>query len=112
MNPDFRLNMNLMKMSGSCFFAFVIDLKRRVMIATVQQWGNEQGIVFPGHILRNLNLHIGDSVEVNIINEKIVIESVSIKYPKYNIRELVSRMPEDYHPEETDWGKPMGKEVW
>ena len=82
------------------------------MITTVQQWGNEGGIVFPGHILSNLNLHIGDSVEVNIINEKIVIESVSRRYPKYNITELVSRMPEDYHPEEADRGKPMGKEVW
>jgi len=82
------------------------------MITTVQQWGNEGGIVFPGHILSNLNLHIGDNVEVNIINEKIVIESVSRKHPKYDIRELVSSMPEDYHPEEADWGKPMGKEVW
>ncbi len=82
------------------------------MIATIQQWGNEQGIVFPGHILSNLNLHIGDNVEVNIINEKIVIELVSLKHPKYNIMELISRMPEDYQTEETDWGSPAGKEVW
>jgi len=82
------------------------------MITIVQEWGNEQGIVFPEYFFVNLGLHIGDSVEVNIVNERIVIEPVNIKYPKYNIRELVSRMPEDYHPEETDWGKPMGKEVW
>ncbi|OQX16738.1 MAG: transcriptional regulator/antitoxin, MazE [Desulfobacteraceae bacterium IS3] len=82
------------------------------MITIIQEWGNEQGIVFPEYFFVNLGLHIGDSVEVNIVNERIVIEPVNIKYPKYNIRELVSRMPEDYHPEETDWGKPMGKEVW
>ncbi len=82
------------------------------MIATIQQLGSEKGIIFPEHILSNLNLHTGDNVEVNIVNEKIVIELVSLKYPKYNIGELIGRMPEDYQPEETDWGAPIGKEVW
>ncbi|MGE0086496.1 MAG: hypothetical protein AB7S75_18975 [Desulfococcaceae bacterium] len=82
------------------------------MIATVQQWGSRRGIAFPDDILRSLSLKTGDRVEVNIINEKIVIRPVSITYQKYSILELVSRMPEDYHAEETDWGIPVGKEVW
>lgn len=82
------------------------------MIVTIQQWGSERGIVFPEQILSNLDLHIGDDVEVNIINEKIVIEPLGTTSPKYNISELVSRMPADYHPEETEWGSPAGKEVW
>jgi hypothetical protein len=28
------------------------------------------------------------------------------------LQELASRIPENYRPEETDWGKPLGKEVW
>ncbi len=82
------------------------------MITTIQQLGSEKGIIFPEHILSNLNLHTGDNVEVNIINEKIVIELVSLKHPKYDITELISRMSKDYQPEETDWGAPTGKEVW
>ena len=31
---------------------------------------------------------------------------------KYDINELVKRMPKDHTPEETDWGAPVGKEVW
>lgn len=82
------------------------------MITTIEQWGDRRGITFPEHILRRISLHTGDRVEVNIINEKIVIRPLTITYPKYSIQELVSRMPEDYHAEETDWGGPAGKEVW
>lgn len=28
------------------------------------------------------------------------------------LEELLSNMPEDYEPEEVDFGKPVGKEVW
>ena len=31
---------------------------------------------------------------------------------KYNIKELVSKMPENYKSKELDWGKPLGKEEW
>jgi hypothetical protein len=30
---------------------------------------------------------------------------------KYNIQDLVKRMPRNYRPVEMDWGKPEGKEV-
>jgi hypothetical protein len=28
------------------------------------------------------------------------------------LQELVSRIPKDRKAEETDWGQPVGKEVW
>ena len=31
---------------------------------------------------------------------------------RYDINDLVRKMPKDYTPEETDWGAPAGKEVW
>ena len=31
---------------------------------------------------------------------------------KYNLRELVAKMPKDYPVEELDWGNPTGKEIW
>lgn len=31
---------------------------------------------------------------------------------RYDINELVTRMPKDYTPEEVKWGDPVGKEVW
>jgi antitoxin component of MazEF toxin-antitoxin module len=34
------------------------------------------------------------------------------KAGKYNLAEMVSRMPKDYKVEEVSLGKPVGKEVW
>ena len=31
---------------------------------------------------------------------------------KYSLENLVARIPEDYQPEEIDWGKPSGREAW
>ena len=31
---------------------------------------------------------------------------------KFDLAEMVSRMPSDYAPHEEDFGKPVGKEVW
>jgi antitoxin MazE len=31
---------------------------------------------------------------------------------KYNLRQLVARIPKDYQAEEVNWGEPCGKEVW
>lgn len=31
---------------------------------------------------------------------------------KYNLKDLVEQIPENYRPGEEDWGKPIGKEVW
>ena len=40
-------------------------------------------------------------------------EKDQVKPPeKFDIRELVSRIPSDYQPEELDWGPPVGREVW
>ncbi len=31
---------------------------------------------------------------------------------RYDINDLVKKMPEDHTPEELNWGAPAGKEVW
>lgn len=47
------------------------------------------------------------------LNPKSTVPAVrKSKRPKYDIRELVERLPADYSPEEVSWGKPVGKEVW
>ena len=37
-------------------------------------------------------------------------ETVSEK--KFDLAEMVARMPADYQPNEEDWGAPVGKEEW
>ena len=31
---------------------------------------------------------------------------------RHSLHDLVSRIPDDYEPEEVDWGRPVGREVW
>jgi antitoxin MazE len=42
----------------------------------------------------------------------IIITPSLRKRPKYNIEKLVARIPDDYLPEELNWGPPVGREEW
>ena len=39
-------------------------------------------------------------------------EPVAQIQAKYNLADLVAQMPNDYKPQEENWGSPVGKEVW
>ena len=41
-----------------------------------------------------------------------VINSASKAHGRYDIRKLVTQIPNDYQVEEVDWGLPVGVEVW
>ena len=82
------------------------------MATRVQKWGNSQGLRIPKQILEETNLHVGDDVTISVQDGNIVISPSKDKRRKYDINELVSRIPPDYKPQELDWGKPVGREVW
>jgi antitoxin MazE len=82
------------------------------MNTKVQKWGNSQGLRLPKHILQDARINIGDDVNVVTRDGVIIISPVKHIRGKYDIRELLSHIPKDYKPEEVDWGKPVGKEVW
>ncbi len=82
------------------------------MVTKVQRWGNSQGLRIARQVLEDARIAVGDDVDVVARDGMIVIAPVRRIRGKQSLRELVSRIPEDYGPEETDWGKPVGKEVW
>lgn len=55
---------------------------------------------------------VGDAVKVSVEGRTIMIEPVEQVRGTYDLKELVSRLPPDYHVEEVAWGDPVGKEVW
>ena len=81
-------------------------------MAKVQKWGNSQGIRFTKALLTEAGIHVGDEVDVSVKEGRIVVEPISKVRGKYDLKELLSRMPKDYQTEELDWGPPTGKEVW
>lgn len=82
------------------------------MLAKIQKWGNSQGLRFPRNLLNEAQMNVGDEVKVSIFEGRIIVEPVTKVRGRYNLKELVSKMPESYQAMEIDWGTPVGKEIW
>ena len=80
------------------------------MVAKIQKWGNSQGLRLPKHILETARMTVGDDVEILADEEEILIKKQA--KPKFDLTEMISRMPGDYKVREESFGKPAGKEEW
>ena len=82
------------------------------MLAKVQQWGNSQGIRIPKALLEDACISVGDEVTVAAKNGTLIVAPARISRKKYNLKDLVAKIPKGSRSKETDWGKPVGNEVW
>ncbi|MDE3000096.1 MAG: AbrB/MazE/SpoVT family DNA-binding domain-containing protein [Gemmatimonadota bacterium] len=82
------------------------------MVTKVQKWGNSQGLRFSKEIMKEAQINVGDQVNVSVKDGQIIVEPLTKVRGKYDLRDLISRMPSNYQVEESDWGAPSGKEVW
>ena len=82
------------------------------MTTKIQKWGNSQGLRLSKEILEFAHLSVGDLVSVIAQKQAIVIKPVSPSRGKYNLQELIARMPKSYKSPKEEWGVSMGKEVW
>jgi antitoxin MazE len=81
-----------------------------MLVAKVQRWGNSQGVRLPKAVLDLAGIEVGDSVEIEVSDRHIVVTRVA--RPKYDLAELVARIPKGYKATEVDFGPPVGKEAW
>lgn len=80
------------------------------MKAVVKKWGNSASVRIPASVMEAANLELDDSVDVREESGRIVIEPVRRK--EYDLAELVKRINAKNRHRETDFGGPVGKEVW
>ena len=80
------------------------------MVTKVQKWGNSQGLRIAKHLLEGARIAVGDDVAVIVSEEQIVIKKVAKR--KFDLAEMVTRMPKDYKAKEEFSGRPVGKEAW
>jgi len=80
------------------------------MVSKVTKWGNSQGLRLPKHVLESADIVIGDDVEVIPEEGQIIIRKVSKR--KFDLAEMVSRMPRNHKAREESFGVPVGKEEW
>ena len=81
------------------------------MTATISSWGNSQGLRFPKDIMKELSLSIGDKLKVLVQDQKIILEPVKKDRVKYDINQLVSKLPKDYKAVE-EFNDKVGLEQW
>ena len=81
------------------------------MTAKISKWGNSQGLRVPKDVMENLHLNIGDDVNITIEDNKVILEPVKKEIPKYNLEELITKMPNNYTPKE-DITSAIGNEEW
>ncbi len=81
------------------------------MTATISSWGNSQGLRFSKSILEELHLKVGDKVKVMVENQKIILEPIKAEKEKYDINELVKKMPKNYQASE-EFDTRVGTELW
>ena len=81
------------------------------MTATISKWGNSQGLRFPKDIMKGLHLAIGDKVNIFIENNKVIVEPIAKEKIKYDINELVLKIPKNYKAKE-EVTSLVGIEEW
>jgi antitoxin MazE len=82
------------------------------MLIKIQKSENSEEICFTKNILEAAQLNVGDEVQVTIQSGQIIIETATKTHKRADLKTLLAQIPEDYQPEELDWGKPVGKEEW
>ncbi len=82
------------------------------MKTKIQKTDNSDSIYFTKAMLDTAKIKAGDEVQVTIQNGRIIIETTAIARKRVDLHDLFADMPEEYQPEEIDWGKPVGEEVW
>lgn len=81
-----------------------------MIVGKIQKWGNSQGLRLSQELLAQAEIAVGDDVEVIATEQQIVVRKR--QRPKYDIAELVTRIPKGYMAEEVATGTAVGREAW
>ena len=81
------------------------------MTAKISKWGNSQGLRMPKDIMESLQLHIGDNIDISIVDGKVILEPIKKDILNYDLNELISKIPNNYEVKE-EFNTILGKEEW
>ena len=77
------------------------------MKVRLTKWGNSLALRIPKVFLVHLGLDLGNEMEMEIKSNQIVLSR-----PKYDLHDLVKKITPSNRHDSTDWGSPVGKEIW
>ena len=80
------------------------------MKTKVQKWGNSLAVRLSSKTVKRFGLRPGSDVITKETGSEIIIQPLVER--EETLADLLARVtPDNIHPE-TDWGKPVGKELW
>ncbi len=74
------------------------------------KWGNSLALRIPRALAESARLREGEPVSLRVTKEGGLV--IKPAQRKYRLDDLVSRITAKNRHEETDWGKPVGRENW
>ena len=77
------------------------------MKTTIQKWGNSLAIRIPKTFAMELGIDSGKEVELSL-----ELNALHIKPSKPTLDEMLAHITPEMLHEKTDWGPPVGKEIW
>jgi antitoxin MazE len=80
------------------------------MLVQVKKWGNSAAIRIPAALAASTSLVLDQVVDMRAENGCLVIEPVVA--PAFDLDVLLTGMTPDTFHDETDFGAPVGGEVW
>ncbi len=75
----------------------------------VARWGNSLGLRLPKSVAGDAQIAEGDTVDVSVEDGAIVIRPAR---PRYDLAALVRKITPQNRHHESDWGRPLGREMW
>ena len=80
------------------------------MRTRIQKWGNSLALRIPKSFATEVGLQKETSVEILLVNKKLVITPVS--EPKPTLKQLMAKITEDNLHREVNTDPPVGNEAW
>ncbi len=80
------------------------------MRTRVQKWGNSLALRIPKSFATEVGLQRESSVEVSLVNGKLVITPVA--KPKLTLKQLLAKVTKENLHHEVDIGPATGNETW
>lgn len=80
------------------------------MQSVIKKWGDSPALKLSARLIKEAQLTIGQEVSLNVSREKIIIEPVTRN--EYKLEELVAGITSRNTHAKSDFGKPLGKEIW
>jgi len=78
------------------------------MDTKIQKWGNSLALRIPKAYAERIGLRTNSPVRISLEEDRLVIEPVR----RAKLADLLADVTPDNIHDETDWGAPVGNEVW